>query len=42
LSTLRFDDQEIAELASFVFGRRPDRERIRSERERLLGAMVTV
>jgi hypothetical protein len=36
---VRFDDQEIAELASFMFGRRPDRERIRSERERLLGVM---
>jgi hypothetical protein len=34
---VRFDNQEIAELASF--GRRPDRERIRSERERLLGVM---
>jgi hypothetical protein len=33
----RFDDSEIAEMALFVFGRRPDRERIRSERERLLG-----
>jgi hypothetical protein len=36
---VRFDDQEIAEMALFMFGRRPDRERIRSERERL-GAMV--
>jgi hypothetical protein len=33
----RFDDAEIAELALFMFGRQPDRERIRSERERLLG-----
>ena len=38
----RFDDSEIAEMALFVFGRRPDRERIRSERERLLGAMVSL
>jgi hypothetical protein len=36
----RFDDSEIAEMALFMFGRRPDRERIRSERERLLVAMV--
>jgi hypothetical protein len=32
----RFDDSEIAEMALFLFGRRPDRERIRSEREQLL------
>jgi hypothetical protein len=38
----RFDDSEIAEMALFMFGRRPDRERIRSERERLLGAMVSL
>ena len=36
----RFDDSEIAEMALFMFGRRPDRERIRSERERLLGRVV--
>ncbi len=34
----RFDDTEIAEMALFVFGRRPGSlRRIRSERERLLG-----
>jgi hypothetical protein len=33
----RFDDSEIAEMALFMFGRRPDRERIRRESERLLG-----
>jgi hypothetical protein len=27
-------------MALFMFGRRPDRERIRAERERLLGVMV--
>jgi hypothetical protein len=37
---VRFDDQEIAELALFIFGHRPDRERIRAERERLLGTVV--
>jgi hypothetical protein len=35
-----FDDDELCEMALFMFGRRPDREHIRSERERLLGAMV--
>jgi hypothetical protein len=35
-----FDDEAIAETALFMFGRRPDRERIRSERERLLGATM--
>jgi hypothetical protein len=32
----RFSDDELFEMA-WMFGRRPDRERIRSERERLLG-----
>jgi hypothetical protein len=36
----RFDDSEIAEMALFMFGRRADRERIRSERKRLLGRVV--
>jgi hypothetical protein len=36
----RFSDEEIAEAALFMFGRRPDRERIRRARERLLGVMV--
>jgi len=36
----RFTDDEIAEMALFMFGRRADRTRIRSERERLLGAIV--
>jgi len=36
----RFDDSEIAEMALFVFGGRPDPEHIRSERERLLGRVV--
>ena len=33
----RFDDDTIYEMALGLCGRRPDRERIRSERERLLG-----
>jgi hypothetical protein len=37
----RFDDQEIAELGLFMFGHRPDGAHICSERERLLGVMVT-
>jgi hypothetical protein len=36
----RFDDEAIAEMALHMFGRRPDRERIHSERQRLFGAMV--
>jgi hypothetical protein len=36
----RFDDSEIAEMALFMFGHRPNREHIRSERERLLGRVV--
>lgn len=33
----RLSDEEIAEAALFMFGHRPDRAHIRSERERLLG-----
>jgi hypothetical protein len=36
----RFTDDEIVEMVMWMFGRRPDRERIRSERERLLGRVV--
>jgi hypothetical protein len=36
----RFDDSELAEMAWFMFGHRPDRAHICSERERLLGAVV--
>jgi hypothetical protein len=36
----RLSDEEIAETALFMFGHRPDREHIRSERERLLGRVV--
>jgi hypothetical protein len=37
----RFDDEAIADMALFMFGHRPDQAHIRSERERLLGVMVT-
>jgi hypothetical protein len=36
----RFSDEELAEMAWFMFGHRPDRAHICSERERLLGAMT--
>jgi hypothetical protein len=36
----RFSDEELAEIVWFVFGHRPDRAHICSERERLLGAVV--
>jgi hypothetical protein len=38
----RFDDWEIAEMALFMFGHRPDPAHIRSERERLLGRVRVV
>jgi len=38
----RFDDSEIAEMALFMFGHRPDPAHIRSERERLLGAQLVL
>jgi hypothetical protein len=36
----RLSDEEIAEAALCMFGHRPDRAHIGSERERLLGAVV--
>jgi hypothetical protein len=36
----RFSDEELAEIVWFVFGHRPDREHIASERERLFGGVV--
>jgi hypothetical protein len=32
-------DEELADMAWFMFGHRPDREHIRCERERLLGRL---